>query len=66
MANAEIKIGERVTVSGSRFEVIEAAVYPPGWFERLQETGNAAVVGTKQLLSPNMIATGNRAAPAPL
>jgi hypothetical protein len=40
--------------------------YPVGWFECLQETGGAAVVGTKALLSPNMIATGNRAAPKPI
>ena len=52
-------------ISGSRFQVLQQATYPVGWFECLQETGSAAVVGTKALLSPNMIATGNRAAPMP-
>ena len=65
MYTAEIKVDDRVTVSGSRFQVLQQATYPVGWFECLQETGSAAVVGTKALLSPNMIATGNRAAPMP-
>ena len=65
MYTSEIKVDDRVTVSGSRFQVLQQATYPVGWFECLQETGSAAVVGTKALLSPNMIATGNRAAPMP-
>lgn len=65
-SKAEVKVGDRVTVSGSRFQVLKLAAYPMGWFECLQETGGAAVVGTKALLSPNMIATGNRAAPMPI
>lgn len=62
--SAEIKVDDRVTVSGSRFQVLQKAAYPAGWFECLQETGSAA--GTKVLLSQNMIATGNRAAPMPI
>jgi hypothetical protein len=65
MPTVEIKLDDRVTVSGSRFQVLQQATYPVGWFECLQETGSAAVVGTKALLSPNMIATGNRASPMP-
>ena len=64
--SAEIKVDDRVTVSGLRLQVLQQAAYPVGWFECLQETGGAAVVGTKALLSPNMIATGNRAAPMPI
>lgn len=64
--SAEIKVDDRVTVSGSRFQVLQKAAYPAGWFECLQETGSVAVVGTKVLLSQNMIATGNRAAPMPI
>jgi len=64
-AKVEIKVDDRVTVSGSRFLVLQQATYPAGWYECLRETGNAAVVGTKALLSPTMITTGNRAAPMP-
>lgn len=63
MTEMKIKVGDRVTVSGSRFQVLKLAAYPAGWYECRQETGNAAVVGSVALLSPNMIATGDRAAP---
>lgn len=59
--------GDRVTVSGDEFEVIERETDPRrstyGWYQCIQRSGHQAVVGTIQHLSISMIATGDRAAP---
>ena len=60
MYTAEIKVDDRVTVSGSRFQVLQQATYPVGWFECLQETGSAAVVGTRGLLVFSAISDGTQ------
>jgi hypothetical protein len=59
-----IKAGDRVTVSDDEFEVRERVSDPRhslnGWYECIQQTGHAAVLGTIQYLSPSMILTGQR------
>ena len=62
-----LKAGDRVTVSDDEFEIRERVSDPRqslnGWYECVQHTGHAAVLGTIQHLSPSMILSGQRWTP---